>query len=199
MVRALNPWRRMRRLVDDRRGVSALEFAIGGAAFLMAMVAVMELGMVMFLSSSLEGGLREASRFGLTGYTPPGTTREQAIQDIVAENTYGLVDPATLQISYKVYPNFESIGQSEPFDDTSPANGTYDPGESFQDINGNGQWDADMGTVGLGGPGDIVVYTVRFDWRLMTPLFEPFIDGGTLPIEASVAVRNEPYDPTGGA
>ena len=186
-------------MVEDRRGVSALEFAIGGPAFLLAMAAVMELGMVMFLSSSLEGGLREASRFGLTGYTPAGTTRQQVIQDIVAENTFGLVDPAALQISYMVYPSFDTIGQPEPYDDTAPANGSYDPGETYQDINGNGQWDADMGAAGVGGPGDIVVYTVRFDWPLLTPIFDPFIGGRTLPLEASVAVRNEPYNPTGGA
>jgi len=199
MTKAFDLRRPLRRAFRDRRGASALEFAIGGPVLLLAMVAVMELGTVMFMNSALEGGIRDAARFGITGFVPAGTTREDAIRSIVAEHTYGMVDAAALDIQFTIYPSFGTIGAPEPYDDTAPANGSYDQGENFQDINGNGQWDADMGAAGSGGPGDIVVYTVRYNWPLMTPVFTSFVaEGGTLPLEASVAVRNEPFIPAGG-
>ena len=43
-----------------------------------------------------------------------------------------------------------------------------------------------------GGPGDIVVYRLRYDWTIMVPIFTPFF-GDSVPLDANVAVRNEPF------
>ena len=93
-----------------------------------------------------------------------------------------------------VYDSFDDIGEPEPFTDQEPMNGAYDAGEPFSDTNGNGTWDADMGTAGVGGPGDVVVYTVSYDWPLLTGmLFSWMGTDGKVPLRASIAVRNEPY------
>jgi hypothetical protein len=131
-------------------------------------------------------------------------TREERILEILGDHTIGLVDMSEATVTYKVYPSFDDIGKPEPFTDNAPANGSYDTGEAFQDINGNGQWDADMGAAGLGGPGDIVLYTIQFDWALMTPLVSPFMGtDGVMKMTSSVAVKNEPFSvpptaPAGG-
>jgi Flp pilus assembly protein TadG len=194
-----DPWRRLR---TCRRGVTGIEFAVVAPAVFLTVAGIIELALIMFVSTLSEGGLREASRFSITGFIPPGMTREERILEILGEHTIGLVDMAQATIAYKVYPSFDDIGKPEPFTDTAPANGTYDAGEAFQDINGNGQWDSDMGAAGLGGPGDIVLYTIEFDWELMTPLVSPLIGtGGKLSMKSSVAVKNEPFDvppPAGG-
>ncbi|MEX2455196.1 MAG: TadE/TadG family type IV pilus assembly protein [Rhodospirillaceae bacterium] len=186
------------------RGVTAIEFAFAAPVLAATVAGVFELAMVMFVSTLAEGGLREASRFAITGYAPAGTTREERILQILGDHTIGLVDIEAADVTYKVYPSFGDVGKPEPFTDSSPANGVYDAGETFQDINGNGQWDADMGAAGLGGPGDIVLYTIEFDWALLTPLVAPLMgDGGKLRLTSSVAVRNEPFDvpppPAGGS
>ena len=49
-----------------------------------------------------------------------------------------------------------------------------------------------MGLAGLGGPGDVVVYRLRYDWNVMIPLFTPFF-GDVVTLDANVAVRNEPF------
>jgi hypothetical protein len=55
-----------------------------------------------------------------------------------------------------------------------------------------------MGRAGLGAGGDVVIYQVNYDWPLLTGLLAPFIGtDGKVPLGASVAVRNEPYE--GGA
>ena len=66
-------------------------------------------------------------------------------------------------------------------------------GVNFQDINGNGVWDQDMGIAGLGNPGDVVVYTVSYPWQIMTPVVQGII-GNTFNISARTVVRNEPYN-----
>ena len=165
---------------------------------ILSVLGIIELGMILFVTSLLEGSVRSAARFGITGYSPTGISREERVLQILEENTAGLVDMDTVVFTQTVYPSFDSIGSPEPYVDDSPANGAYDAGEEFQDINGNGQWDSDMGVDGVGGPGDVVVYTVRVDWQLLTPMLAPFIgDGGVLPLSASIVVRNEPFESGG--
>lgn len=184
-----------RRLGSCRQGVTALEFAFAAPVVIAAVAAAIELAMVMFVTSLAEGALREASRFGITGAISAGISREQKIADILLDHTIGLVEAAGLTVNYKVYPAFGDVGKPEPFTDAAPVNGQYDAGEAFNDINGNGEWDADMGAAGMGGPGDVVLYTVAFDWALLTPLFTAFApENGKLRLSASVAVRNEPYN-----
>jgi hypothetical protein len=187
-------WSRLRALRSCSRGGALVEFAFAAPALLIVIAGIIDLAMVMFVGSLIEGGVRDASRFGITGHLPGGVTREQHILDLIEHNTIGLVDVSSADISYKVYPSFGDVGQPEPYTDDNPANGAYDPGESFVDINGNGQWDADMGAAGLGGPGEIVLYTVKVDWSLLTPLMAPLMgENGVMKLAASVAVRNEPY------
>src|ERR1041384_8231943 len=115
--------------------------------------------MVMFITNVMEGGLREASRYAITGYLEPGVTREDKIKAIVYDHSYGLITQSDITVTYKVYGTFSDVGKAEPYTDTN-GNGQHDAGEPFTDINGNGVWDSDQGKVGPGGPGDIVAYTV---------------------------------------
>lgn len=182
------------RLIRCAGGGSAVEFAFCAPILFLAAACAIELAMIMFVSALMEGGVREAARFGITGHSPSGISREERIRQVVGEHTIGLIDIDSAAITQHVYPGFDDIGKPEPFDDLN-GNGTYDPGEPFQDINGNGQWDADMGVAGAGGPGDVVLYTVVARWSALSPLITPLlgIDGG-VELRASVAVRNEPYD-----
>lgn len=181
------------KVVRCRRGTSALEFALAAPAALLAACGVIDISMTMFVSTLAEGGLREASRLGITGYTPVGVSRQDRILQVLSEHTIGLIDMATADITFRVYRGFEDIGKPEPFVDAN-GNHTYDAGESFNDVNGNGVWDADMGTAGIGGPGDVVVYTMTYSWTVLTPLVASvFGDNGTIRMTASVAVRNEPW------
>lgn len=182
------------RLRACRRGSGTIEFAFAAPILLLGVMGVIEFGMVLFMNALIEGGVREASRFGITGYAPVGLSREEMIVQEITNSTLGLVKPEDITITTIVYGDFTQIGMEEPFVDSAPVNGTYDLGEEYVDVNGNGQWDADMGTAGVGGPGDVVVYEVAVDWPLMTTYLAPLIGtDGKMPLTASIAVRNEPY------
>jgi hypothetical protein len=185
--------RRLSRLIRSRRGVSAVEFALIAPVCMTLVCVFIDLSMVMFITNVMEGGLREASRFAITGYLEPGKTREQKIAEIIKDHSYGLITETDIAITYKIYPSFGDVGKPEPFVDTN-GNGKHDSGEPFTDVNNNGVWDADMGKAGVGGPGDIVAYTVEYKWTLWTPLAsEIWGDGGAVKLAATIAVRNEPY------
>lgn len=187
------------RLWRRNEGAAAVEFAFVAPILLLTVVGIMEVAMVLIVSSLIEGGLRDAARFGITGFVPQGMTREQQITSIIGDATVGLVDMNDIDIQTLVYPSFAQVGQPEPFTDTN-GNGTYDAGEPYTDINGNGQWDADMGAAGVGGPGDIVLYKVKYDLPMMMPLLSTVLGGadGKIQLNASIAVRNEPYPSSSG-
>lgn len=172
-------------------GQAMVEFALIAPILLGIICAILEFSGVLFAQTLLEGGAREASRHGITGATVGGVSRDAAILKVIEDNTFGIIDTDELEVETLIYETFADVGQPEPFTDAN-GNGVFDDGETFDDINGNGSRDEDMGVAGLGGPGDIVVYRLSYDWDVMIPMFEPFF-GETVALDASIAVRNEPF------
>ncbi len=182
------------RLRRRRDGSTLLEFAFVAPVLVLMLFGGMEVGMIFFADSLLEGGLREAARFGLTGALPPTGTREEHIVEVVNDNGAGVVWIDETNVATLVYPNFTSIGEPEPYTDIN-GNGVHDAGEPFTDINCNSQWDPDMGKAGLGHGGEVVLYSISYELELMTGLLAPLLgDNGKFPLAASVVVRNEPFD-----
>ncbi len=179
------------RLFRDTGGSTIVEFAIVFPVFILMIIGTIEIAVVIFIGSSIESAVLQASRFGITGGSSSGISREERVLDIVGENTYGLVDMESVEISTLVYGSFADIGEPEPFEDDN-GSASYDEGEPFTDVNGNGTWDPDMGAAGLGGPNDVVVYSVSYDWGIMTPIMQAIL-GDSVRHVSSVAVRNEPY------
>jgi hypothetical protein len=191
----------IRRCCRCTKGGTALEFALVAGLLFTMIFGVVEYSLYSLANVLLDGSMREASRFGITGFTPAGVSRDDKIRDVVSKTTMGLVDinDPSFKLDVLVYPSFDDIGLPEPFDDNPPLgnlNGVYDVGENYTDINGNGQWDPDMGLSSSGGPGAVVLYTASYDWPLWTYL-ATLIGGsdGKLPLSSSIAVRNEPWTP----
>lgn len=181
----------------DTSGSTVMEFAFAAPVMVTMIIAAMEFGAIMLTNTLMESSLREAARFGITGQQPAGKSRLEQIVEMIDERTLGLVDMSNAAVEVLVYPSFSDIGRGEDYVDGN-ANGAYDLGETFTDENGNGTWDADVGAAGSGQSGDIVVYRLRYDWPVMTPFASRFIGtNGTLPLSASIVVRNEPWDGLG--
>lgn len=183
-----------RRFASAERGSALIEWAFVAPVLILLVMTIIEVSMITFINNAVEGGLKDASRWGITGQSPPaGMTREQYVAQIVRDNTYGLIPASDITITTKVYPAFSDVGKGEPFNDLN-SNGKYDAGEPFTDINGNGKWDADMGVDSVGSGGDIVAYTVDYKWTVMTPLLMPLAQSnGQFDYAATVVVRNEPF------
>ena len=185
--------RRQSALLRDQRGATAVEFAVVASAVFVMLFAVLEFSAIMLVSNIMESATSITSRLGKTGYVTAGQSREATILAEVTKQTQGLIKPEQLSIASKYYAQFDQIGDPEPWNDAN-ANGLAEVGE-YTDVNGNGQWDADMGLAGYGGAGAVVVYTVSYPWPIMTPLLSPVIGNaqGKYVITARAVVKNEPY------
>lgn len=180
-------------------GASAIEFSLVAMPLILTVVGIIEVALILFVNVLLEGAVRDSARYGITGFTSGGIDRETMIRQIIEKRTVGMIDMSKVNIETLVYQSFSDIGKPEPFTDEAPFNQTHDPGEPFVDINGNGQWDADMGAAGAGGPGAVVVYKVKYDWPLLTGLLAPIMgENGYLRLSVSTAVRNEPFPVASG-
>ncbi|RED53450.1 TadE/TadG family type IV pilus assembly protein [Aestuariispira insulae] len=182
------------RLKGDERGIVSQEFAIISPLLILMIIGIFELGTIMLVNSLMEGAMRESSRYGITGRADSGISRESYIRQIVDEQTLGFVDMDKAKFETLVYSDFGSIGDGEPYIDGN-GNGAYDVGETFTDENSNGAWDADVGEDSAGAADDVVLYRISYNWPIMTPLIGALIGtDGHFPMEASIAVRNEPWE-----
>jgi len=206
----------LRRFRRCRKGTAAIEFALLLPVLMMFTFGILEISLCMASNVTLEGGLKQASRYGITSQDPgtldPATlaqvptafrssdTRTQEIMAILNQHTLDLIDLNSATISTQVFDSFSAAKNGEPYTDTN-LNGQYDAGESFSDTNCNGVRDGPGASgAGVGAAGNIVVYTVNYNWEIMTPIVGKFLGRPDpqhtgrymIPMSASVVVKNEP-------
>lgn len=183
-------WRKLRRRQD---GVTTLEFSLVAPTVMLLAMGTVEVGLAMYAQNVMEGATFAASRLGKTGYTQEGSSQEQLIRDILGQRAGMLLDMDKVELTSIAYDQFDQIGQPEPFIDANE-NGIRDVGENYTDVNGNGEYDSDMGTGGFGNAEQVVVYTVSYPWPVFTPLIGQFIGSdGHVNLLARTVVRNEPF------
>jgi Flp pilus assembly pilin Flp len=184
---------RLSQFREDHRGASILEFALVAPVLLTLIMGTIELGYIALVRSTLESAVRDAARMGITGGTLPNMSRDAMVQRRIRDSVDFFSDDGDVRICRRSYASVANINQPEPFTDGN-SNGRYDIGESYGDTNGNGQWDADMGVAGLGGPGDVVVYDVRFEMPLLFEFFSGVLgQSDRITLQSSAVARNEPW------
>jgi len=62
-------------------------------------------------------------------------------------------------------------------------------------INGNGAWDADRGSSGVGGSEDILYYGVEVEYPMIFKLTSTVLNNGqpNIKISANAVIKNEPF------
>lgn len=195
------PLRRMRRplrrLWRCQSGVEMIEFALVSPVLFAFVLGCLEVSMALYSQVDVEGAMRVASRWGITGQATDRdgnpVVREQYIRDIIASNISRRIDMDTATLTLCEYGSFTDVRQPEPFTDTNE-NGTRDDGEPYDDLNGNTEWDEDRGTTGAGAAGSVVLYKFDYDWPLLTGMISSvFGKDGKLRMSASIVARNEPF------
>lgn len=208
---------RSRRFARDSDGATIIEFALIFPIVLMITFGIMEISLCMASLVTLEGGLKQASRYGITSQTPTAAQmdeiqdeipsafagaddRTKQIMAILNQNTLDLIDLNTATISTQVFSSFSVVKNGEPYTDLN-GNGQYDTGEPYSDMNCNRTRDG-PGASGnsVGGAGNIVVYTVNYNWKILTPIIGQWLGNPDpdhvgrylIPMSASIVVKNEP-------
>lgn len=188
MARPTNPL--MRRLRRDERGAYMLELALIMPAFLMLIMGIFDIGFQMYAKSVLAGAVEQAARAStLEANNASQTAVDQEVRDAVGD----VAAYATLNFSRINYRSFSNVNQPESFTDTNN-NGVRNPGECYEDRNGNGNFDTSGGAAGQGGADDVVLYRVRMSFDRVFPLWQMLGEPQRNTIEVRTVLRNQPFN-----
>lgn len=172
--------RLLRRMSKDVRGGEAIEIAIVGAPFIALVFAILELGLVFMVSTTLENATDDVSRQIRTGALQTSGGNAATIKAAICNEMswLGASCSANLNLDVRTFTSF--AGQSAP---PNPINGgVIDPAKFC--------WDP-------GGAGSVVLIRAYYSWNLILPVLNAGLqtDGttGKRLITTATSFRNEPY------
>ncbi|MDO9336968.1 MAG: pilus assembly protein [Caulobacteraceae bacterium] len=186
------PFKRARRFLarfgSAQRGAAAVEFAFVAAPFLGMLFAVLELGMVFLVSTTLQNAADSASRKIRTGeLQASGGTRATFKDAICADMSWLGSDCATnLKVDVQTYTNFDALMEADP---NNPGSKRLRPPTVTGGVVQEGAWQP-------GGAEAIVLVRAYYSWTLITPLLNaglPNLGNSKRLISTTVAFRNEPW------
>lgn len=178
----------LRRLRSDNRGATIVEFAIVAPVMLMVLMGLGDLMHQTYAQSILDGALQKAGR---DSAIQGGGDNVAAIDAKVKAMVGNIIKDGTWTSTRKSYASFSRIGP-EPFTDSN-SNGVRDPGECYDDVNGNGVWDADPGRSGQGGAEDVTLYSVSVTYPRVFPVAGLLGGSSTQTISSKTILKNQPY------
>jgi Flp pilus assembly protein TadG len=186
----------LRRLLHSQAGSSSVEFAVIATPFLALMFAILEITFIFFANQALENAAANAGRLIMTGQTQQSyqgsghTMTASQFKTAACNAMSGLFGCASnLIVDVQTYSSFATANTS---------NATALP------LNGQGvlQVNAASPTFNMGGPNDIVVVRLMYEWPGwvtlpgLTQLMNVASGSGSLTkrlIMATAVFRNEPY------
>ena len=162
-----------RSLKTHNEGAAIIEFAIVAPVLFLLLIGFIEIGMILFATTVVEGATNIGARIGKTGYTTGGLTPEQYITSRIDQLSAGLLDSSKLKITMQAYADFSTIGNGNPCT-PGQAPCPYIPGP--------------------GGNGQVVLYRVTYPWALFTPMMAKLMGNGNgiFTISSVATVKNEP-------
>jgi Flp pilus assembly protein TadG len=167
----------LRRFRGNRRGSAAVEFALVAPLFFALLFAIIETALLFFADQALETMAQNAARLVLTGQAQSASWDAAAFKTHVCDATTPLFTCANVSVDVKSYPGFANVNISPPID----ANANF--------VSNNLGYSP-------GGPSDIVVVRLFYQWQLyVTGLGYNIsnLTGHKRLLAATVAFRNEPY------
>lgn len=166
------------RFAGARSGSAAVEFAFVALPFLALLFAVLELGMVFLVSTTLQNAADAAGRKIRTGeLQAAGGTAATFKAAICADMSWLGSDCATnLTVDVRTFTTFAAVTASDPVTDGAidPTKTTFQPGNAE----------------------DIVLVRAYYSWTLFTPLLNSglkSLSNGKRLISTTVTFRNEPW------
>ena len=175
-MRRLCRGRLLRRFSKRQEGAAAVEFALVAAPFLALIFAILESALVFFSGQALETAVHDASRLIMTGQAQNQSMSQAAFKNAVCARIYGLFD-----CQGGVYVDVKSFSFSS-FSNASITIPIDSQGNFQNNVNYN-----------PGGPGDIVVVRLFYQWPIASLLSLTNMSGGKRLLVATAAFVNEPY------
>jgi Flp pilus assembly protein TadG len=169
-----------RRFARNQRGAAAVEFGLILLPFLALMFGIMETALVFFADQTLETAVADSARLIMMGQAQTQSLTAATFKNAVCARIYGLFDCQNgVYVNVQTYSSFGSITYTPPLDTNNnlvSSNFVYQPG----------------------GPGDIVVVQLFYQWPIYVSLMSlgnlSNMSGNKRLLIATAAFRNEPYN-----
>ena len=166
----------VRRLIRQQDGAAAVEFGLVAAPFLALTFAIMETAIIFFSGQALETAAADSARLIMTGQAQTQGMSQSAFKNAVCAKIFGLFDCQNgVYVDVKTFTSFADVSMNNPVD----GQGNFQNNFTFQP----------------GGPGDIVVVRLFYQWPVYVSLLGlSNMNGGKRLLAATAAFRNEPYN-----
>jgi Flp pilus assembly protein TadG len=166
------------KVLRDRKGGAAIEFALIAGPLLFLIFACFELAFVVLISVTLDNATDLASRQIRTGITTQGNSTASTFRQQVCNNMGWMVSTcvANLQIDVQTYNSFAQVPTT--------------------DLIKNGQFDSANFAYVIGGGSKIQMVRAYFEWPLFTPMMTAglaTLSNQDVVISSKVVFRNEPF------
>jgi Flp pilus assembly protein TadG len=169
-----------RRFMRRQDGAVAVEFALILLPFLALMFGIMETALVFFADQTLETAVADSARLIMTGQAQTQNLDAATFKNAVCSRIYGLFNCQNgIYVNVQTYSSFGSITNTPPLDTNGnlvTSNFVYQPG----------------------GPGDIVVVRLYYQWPIYVSLMSlsqlSNMSNHNRLLVATAAFRNEPYN-----
>lgn len=164
----------------SQSGVTAIEFAMVAPPFFALMMAIFEVGIMLFSEYVIEHGVGQASRMIRTGEVQAASMGPTEFRTLVCGNLASYLDCETeLHIDVRAFNDFDSVILPAPLtnegtlSDAVTADSEFDPGD----------------------PTQVVVVRVYYAWSLFAPgmTYMANMSDGRRLLAAGAAFRNEPF------
>ncbi len=166
----------LRRFRRNRRGSVAVEFALVAPVFFALLFAIIETAIVFFADQVLETITQNSARMILTGQAQTASYTQAQFKTYVCGQIPALFNCNNVYVDVESYPAFTNVTINSQID-------------------GSGNFINNM-QYSPGGPGDIVVVRLFYQWQLyVTGLGYNIsnLSGSKRLLTATAAFRNEPY------
>ncbi len=168
----------IRRIISNTKGAAAAEFAILMVPVIGLALVSLQTAIVFFVDQNLQTATKQAARTIMTGATQNASMSSAQFQKCVCSlaSTFSC---GGVMVDVESGSNFGNINDAA----LTP---TYNAQGQVQNT-----W-----SFSPGGPGDVVIVRVMYDWPILGGALVPFLgnepDGGRL-LVATVVFKNEPY------
>jgi Flp pilus assembly protein TadG len=183
---AQRPLAELRRLWRDKRGVTALEFALVFPIVMLFILGTLELDRVMYMQLQLQAAVADASRYGMTG-----NASADAFAQVACPTGYN--PPMPIDTTYEINCRL----QQRLCPNATVPTCTFDVTRlsisitSFSDLQDLGSNSAPSSGVGLAN--QLVQYHIKYTVPFATGTLSRIL-GGTIPISGNAIVYNEPFN-----
>jgi Flp pilus assembly protein TadG len=168
--------RRLARFMRATKAASAVEFSLVAAPFCAILIAVLQTALVFLAQQVLQTATSEAARLVMTGQAQNQNLTATQFQTQVCNLASALFSCAGLYVNVQTFDSFSGMTQMSPLQ--------------------NGQFSSTGMNYSMGGPGDIVLLQVFYQWPVVLgPLNFNLtnMSGNNRLLVGTAVFRNEPY------